>query len=568
MLRAHPESYSAAAGVGLEVRTLRDQLASPARTILLLLLAAAGVVFVIACSNVANLILARSVRRESELAVRAALGASRAALRRTLLAEGLVLCVAGAALGLLLARPLVAVAARYAARFSVRALEATVDGSVLWLGAGMAVVAAVLLAYVPRLPSFDRPNAMNPAVGGVRITPGTNRRLKIFATTQIACSFLLLVGAGMLVATLNAMSTADTGYDMRQVLAVDVPPPAGGAGGEATDRYFREATRRIGALPGVEGVASGMVVPWRDSYSSAFKLQFGFEGYQPANGEDNPTCKFRPVSPRFFAVLGVPMVAGRDFTDQDGPEAEPVAIVSQSVAQRLFPNGEAVNRHLWFDKRGGMGSDRRRIVGVVADVDDENVVQVPTMTVYLPWRQLGEPSRLFVRAASDPYALVPVVTRTLHELSASQAVERPATLEDVRTQVLTPQRLNAFVFSAFGGIALLIAVVGVAGVLAFSVSARTREFGIRLAVGCEPRQLKSQVLGAGVLIAGTGIVAGTVGGIGLAWAASRLFDAVRMPGALPILGAAALLVTAALLASLLPAVRASRVDVIQALRSE
>ena len=567
MVHAHPESYSASARVGLEVKTLRDQLASPARTILLLLLAAAAVVFVIACSNVANLILSRSVRRESELAIRAALGASRGALRRTLLAESLVLCVAGAALGLLLARPLVAVAARYAARFSVRALEARVDGSVLWLGAGLALVAAVLLAYVPRLPSFDRSSALSPAVGGIRITPGTNRRLKIFATTQIACSFLLLVGAGMLVATLNAMSTANTGYDMRQVLAVDVPPPAPGAGGEATENFFQEATRRIGALPGVEGVASGMVVPWRDAWSS-MKLQFGFEGYQPASGEDNPTCMVRPVSPRFFAVLGVPIVAGRDFTDGDRPDTEPVAIVSQSVAQRLFRNGEAVNRHLWLDSRTGMGSRPSRIVGVVADVDDENVVQVPTMTVYLPWRQLGEPSRLFVRAAADPYALVPAVTRTIHDISGDQAVERPATLEDIRTQVLTPQRLNAFVFSAFGGIALLIAVVGVAGVLAFSVGARTREFGIRLAVGCEPRQLRTRVLGEGAAIAAAGILVGGLGGIALAWVASRLFGVAQMPGVLPIAGAAALLAAAAILASLLPAVRASRVDVIQALRSE
>jgi predicted permease len=568
IVHAHPESYSPGAQVGLEVRTLGTQLAAPARTILLLLLAAAAVVFVIACSNVANLILGRSVRRESELAVRAALGASRGALRRTLLAESLVLCVAGAALGLLLAKPLVVVAARYAARFSVRALEATVDGSVLWLGAGLALVAAVLLAYVPRLPSFGRSNALSPAVGGVRITPGTNRRLKIFATIQIACSFLLLVGAGMLVATLNAMSTANTGFDMRQVLAVDVPPPATGAAGEATERFFQEATRRIGALPGVEGVASGMVVPWRDPWSSAFKIQFGFEGYQPANGEDNPTCMFRPVSPRFFALLGVPMIAGRDFTDQDRSDAEPVAVVSQSVAQRLFPNGDAVNRHLWFDSRSGMPSDRRRIVGIVADVDDANVVQVPTMTVYFPWRQLGEPSRLFVRATGDPYALVPAVTRTIRDISADQAVERPTTLEDVRTQVLTPQRLNAFVFSAFGGIALLIAVVGVAGVLAFSVGARTREFGIRLAVGCEPRQLRTGVLREGAAIAAAGILVGGLGGIALAWVASRLFGVAQMPGVLPIAGAAALLAAAAILASLLPAVRASRVDVIQALRSE
>jgi hypothetical protein len=364
------------------------------------------------------------------------------------------------------------------------------------------------------------------------------------------------------------MSTANTAYDMRQVLAVDVPPPAPGAGGEAADRFVREATRRIGALPGVEGVASGMVVPWRDSLASVLKLQFGFEGYQPAKGEDNPSCMVRPISPRFFAVLGVPIAAGRDFTDQDGPDAKAVAIVSQSVAQRLFRNGEAVNRHLWLDSRTGLEPKPRRIVGVVADVDDENVVQAPTMTVYLPWRQFGEPGRLFVRAATNPYSLVPAVTRTLHDISADQAVERPATLEDVRTQVLTPQRLNAFVFSAFGGIALLIAVVGVAGVLAFSVSARTREFGIRLAVGCDPRQIKTRVLGEGAVIAAAGILVGGLAAIASIWVANRLFGVAQVPGVLPIAGAAALLVATAILASLVPAVRASRVDVLEALRSE
>ena len=438
--------------------------------------------FVIACSNVANLILGRSVRREAELALRAALGAGRGALRRTLLAESLVLCAAGAMLGLMLARPLVTVAARYAARFSVRALEATVDASVLWLGAGLAVVASVLLAYVPRLPSSDRPGGLGLAGGSVRMTPGTNRRLRIFATTQIACSFVLLAGAGMLVATLTALQTANTGYDMRQVLAIDVPPSATGVGGAATLDFFQEATRRIGELPGVQGVAAGMVVPWRDP-SAGLKFQFAFEGYQPADGEENPTCRFRPVSPRFFAVLGVPILAGRDFTDEDRNDTELVAIVSQSVAQRLFPNGDAVNRRLWFATRGK--PQPRRIVGIVADVDDENVVQEPSLTVYYPIRQMGLPSRLFVRAAGDPYALVPSVTRTIREISADQAVERPTTLEDVRAEVLTPERLNAFVFSAFGGIALLIAVVGVAGVLAFSVSARTREFGIRLAIGSD-----------------------------------------------------------------------------------
>ena len=223
ILGEFPEAYSPQARLQLEVRTLQEQIASPARTILLVLMAAAAIVFIIACSNVANLILARSVRREGELAIRAALGAGRGALRRTLLAESLVLCAAGAALGLLLAQPLVTVAGSYAARFSVRALESTVDAGVLWLGAGLALAAAVLLAYIPRLPSADRSGGLGLAGGSVRITTGTNRRLRIFATTQIACTFVLLAGAGMLVATLTALQTANTGYELRKVLAIDLP---------------------------------------------------------------------------------------------------------------------------------------------------------------------------------------------------------------------------------------------------------------------------------------------------------------------------------------------------------
>jgi len=560
MMREHPENYAVKAHVGLRVTTLRDQLASPARPILLLLLAAAAIVFVIACSNVANLILGRSMRREAELAVRAALGAGRAALRRTLLAESLVLCTAGAALGLALAWPLASVAGRYAARFSVRALEARVDGSVLGLGIVLALVAAVLLAFVPRLPSSERSGGPGLAVGSVRITPGTKRRLRLFATTQIACSFVLLAGAGMLLATLNALQTANTGYDMRQVLAVDVPPPATGFPGKDLMNFFSEATRRIGALPGVDGVAAGMIVPWRDR-NPGLKIQFGFEGYQPAAGEEDPTCEFRPISPRFFAVLGVPILAGRDFADTD---TEQVAIVSRSLAQRVFPNGDALNRHLWFRSL----PQRRRIIGVVADVDDENVVQEPTMTVYFPYRQVGLAGRLFVRAAGDPYALVPAVTRTIRRLSADQAIERPSTLEDVRAQVLAPERLNAFVFSAFGGIALLIAVVGVAGVLAFSVSARTREFGVRLAVGATPAQILMQVLKEGLAIVAIGIAAGAALGYGLARLASASLGPLHMPGVLPAFVAAGILIAAALLASIVPAARASRVDVLQALHSE
>jgi predicted permease len=467
----------------------------------------------------------------------------------------------------MLAEPLVTVASRYAARFSVRALEATVDAGVLWLGAALAVVAAVLLAYVPRLPSADRSSGLG-LTGGVRITPGTNRRLRTFATIQIACSFLLLVGAAMLIVTLTAMQTANTGYDMRQVLAIDVPPSATGFDDEGRDTFFREATRRIGELPGVQGVAAGLVVPWRDR-GFRVDVQFAVEGYQPADGEENPTARLRAVSPGFFGVLGVPILSGRDFTGDDRSDIDPVAIVSQSIAQRLFPNADAVNRRVWWGPRGA--SQPRRIVGIVADVDDQNVVQGPTLTIYEPIRggRLGSlASRLFVRAAGDPYALVPSVTHTIRQISADQPVERPATLEDVRADVLTPERLSTFVFSALGGIALLIAVVGVAGVLTFSVSARTREFGVRLAVGSTPKDLRTGVLWDGVRIAALGIAAGAAGGYALVRVVEGLVGNAHLPGAVPVIGAAAVLFAAAIVASLMPAARASRVDVLQALRSE
>ena len=567
IMREHPESYVPNAQVQLTVKTLRDQIAAPARTILLVLLAAAAVVFVIACSNVANLILARSVRREGELAVRAALGAGSGALRRTLLAESLVLCGAGAVLGVILARPFVDLVSRYAARFSIRALDVAVDSSVLWVGAALAIAAAVVLAFVPRLPSPHAPTGLGLATGSVRITPGTDRRLRLFATTQIAFSFVLLAGAGMLLTTLIALQATRTGYDMRRVLAFDMPTAATGLGGGKVLEFYKEVRRRIAALPGVEAVAVGSFVPWRDAGIFGPAISFRVEGYQPAEGEDDPRARLRLVGSGFFGVMGVPLLGGREFSDADDA-GEQVAMVSHSVAQRLFPNGDAINHHMWWTDPFFGEPVRRRIVGIVADVDDETVTGKPSMMVYMPVQQIGIGGRLFIRAAGDPYALIPSVTRVVREISAEQPLERGATLENVRAEILSPDRLNAFVFSGFAGIALLIAVVGVAGVLAFSVSARTREFGIRMAVGSAPSDLLRGVLSEGLVIAAIGIAAGAVGGYGLAYIAARFFDHVQLPGVIAVAGAMLVLIAAAIVASLMPAARASHVDVVQALRSE
>jgi putative ABC transport system permease protein len=582
MVQTHSEAYSAKGDNQISAVLLRDQITSSAKTVLLVLLAASALIFVIACSNVANLILARSVRREGELAVRAALGASTSALRRTLLAESLVLCVAGAALGVLSARPMVAILARYASRFSVRALDLTVDSSMLWVGAILAVLASVLLAFVPRLPSSDASNGISLANTSLRMTGSTSRRLRVFAITQIAASFMLLAGASMLIKTLLTLQATQTGFEMHRVLAMNVPVMSYGKTPDDIINFYRETIRRINQLPGVDRVAVGTSVPWRDAGGFGPGFAFTGEGHVKGVREEDPRAQLRVVSPGFFAALGVPLVAGRDFDDNDRRGGEPVVIISQSVAQRMFPGQDPINRHLmWSDPVMQfiyVSTGLRRIVGVAADVDDEHVVPSAALTVYHPFGQIPDDSankelpifggRLFVHAHMNPYALVTPITRIVRDMAVDQPVEHAATLEDIRAEVLTPDRLNTVVFGGFAAVALAIAVVGVAGVLAFSVSGRTREFGIRLAIGCQPRHLLTGVIAEGAMMAAAGVLAGAAGGYALARLAGSYFGAVQVPGAVPVVASAIVLLAAAVIASVLPAARAARVDVLQALRSD
>jgi predicted permease len=572
MTKEHPEAYSPKANFQIGAKLLREQITSGARTVLLVLLAASALVFIIACSNVANLILTRTVRREGELATRAALGASTGALRRMLLAESLLLCGAGAALGVMSAQPMVAVLARYASRFSVRALDLTVDSSLLWVGAALAIVAAVILALVPHLPSADTSNGHNLSSGSARITGSTSRRQRIFAVTQIAASFVLLAGASTVITTLIALQTAQTGLDTHHVLAINVPAMSYGKTPQQVVDFYKESIRRIDALPGVNKTAFGMVVPWRDG---GFGLQFSADGHVHAPGEEDPRAQLRIISPGFFGALGVPIISGRDFDDLDGQKGkEPVVIVSETLAHRMFPNQDAVNRHVfWTDPvlqfAPGISAAPHRIIGVTADIDDEHLVPGPILTVYSPFEEgpiFG--GRLFIHTGANPYSLVTPVTRVIRDMSVDQPIEHAATLDDIRAEVLTPDRLNSLVFGVFAAVALAIALVGVAGVLAFSVSARTREFGIRLALGSQPGHLLRGVVAEGAVIAAAGVLAGAAFGFVVARLAGSYFLEVKMPGALPVVLSAFVLLTAAVVASMLPAARAARIDVMQALRTD
>ncbi|MGE5325572.1 MAG: ADOP family duplicated permease [Deltaproteobacteria bacterium] len=579
MKKDHPEAYSKQGDYQISARLLREELTSGARNVLLILLAAAAFVFIIACANVANLILARTVRREGELAIRTALGAGSGALRRMLLAESLLLCGAGAAFGVMSAQPMVAVLARYASRFSVRALDLTVDSSLLWVGAALALLSAVILAFVPRLPSVNTSDAsisLHLSSGNARATGRISGRQRMFVITQIGASFVLLAGASMLIATLVALQRTQTGLDTRHILAINVPPMSYGKTRQQVIDFYKEIIRRIEALPGVNKTAYGAVAPWRDAGNGP-RFQFTADGYVNGPGEEDPRLHYRIISPGFFAALGVPILAGRDFNELDAKDKELVAIVSHTLAQRMFSGRNPIHHYIYLTdpvlrySNGSISNDvpRYRIIGVAADLDDEHIVPQPMLTLYSTFQQGPMfAGRLFIHTSGDPYSLVTPVTRMIRDISIEQPIERAATLEDIRAEVLTPERLNSLVFSVFAAVALSIAVVGVAGVLTFSVTARTREFGIRMALGSQPRRLLKSVLAEGAVMAGMGIAAGAAFGFVLARLARSYFAGAAMPGVVPLVASAFTLLAVAVVASLLPAARAARVNVIEALRSE
>jgi putative ABC transport system permease protein len=571
MLAAHPETYKPEDHYAISVTRMHDQINSTANTILWVLFAAAALLFIIASSNVANLVLARSVRRESELAVRSALGASKAALRRSLLAESLVLCGTGAIAAIALAIPMVAILGKYAARYSVRAADMKLDFSLVWFGVGLALAAAVFLAFIPRLPSTESLRS-GVAAGGTRVAGGSSRKLRIFAVLQIAASFLLLAGSAVLMRTLYELEQTRPPFDTSHVLAVNLPVMTYGKTPQQVNQFYRDVKMRIAALPGVEEVSTGFSVPWRDSQAFSIRFAFSIKGAKRENGAQDYRAGFRAISPGYFSTLGVPLIEGRDFRPSDRDGAERVVIVSQSVAKSLFPGQDPLNREfVWTDgvmKFIGISYEPRRIVGVVPDIDDENIIPAPGMTIYQPSEQEGWQGRLLVRAKQDPYALVPAITQTIHQMSADQPVERASTLQDIRAEVLTPDRLNAVVFGGFAAVALLISVVGVAGVLAFSVSGRTREFGIRMALGAQPRNILTGVLVEGLLIAGIGVGSGVLLGIAFSRAIGKYIAEVQQPGVLPLVASAFIILAAAVIASAVPAARAARINAVEALRSE
>ena len=565
-----PEVYDTAQGFAVSATPLRDQLAARARPTFLLLLGVAAFVLVIACANVANLTLGRVLRRRDELSVRVSLGAGSGALRRQLLIENLVPALLGAALGLVLARVGLIALVEYAARYSVRAAEISIDTTAFLVAFAVGIGAACFFALIPRLPASG---------AGSRATAGlAGRRMqRILVIAQVAVCFVLLIGAGLLLRTLINVHRADGGLNTEGVLTMNIPTIGAAEAASHPENFYQIVLERVAALPGVRAAALGSRVPLKgapDGGSAALiaAVEFNVVGRELEPGTPQPRADFRPVSRGYFDTLGMSLVEGRLFERTDGPESAKMVVINEAMAARYFPDREAVGQQIaWANdllrRFMGVSLEPRTIVGVVSDSNDYGIGAAVPHIVFQPYEQVQFASVLFVRSA-QPASIVRPTLAIIRDLDPEQAVENIATLDEVRADAIAPQRLNATLVGVFALLAVSIAAVGVAGMLAFSVSQRVRELGIRAALGADRGRLVRSVLGEGVAMTSAGLVLGGVVAMAITRLIANLLFEVGPTDVTTFAGVAALLLAVATIASWMPARRAAKVDPVMALRSD
>ncbi len=575
LAKEHPEAYEQGAQYAISLASLRVAVNQRASLTFWLLMGAAAFVLLIACANVANLTLMRGVAREREMIVRATLGAGRMRLRRLLLVENLALALAGGALGVLVAFAALRLLVAFAAQFSPRAAEIRIDGIVLAVGLGTSVVAAFVLSLVPSIGGTGSIAGALSATGRrTTLGRGGQRFQRLLVVAQLAVSMVLLTGAGLLVRTLSKLQSVDTGVHGERVLTLDLP--LSGALEEAVMKQpenvvmYERLQARVAGVPGVEAVSLASLAPLRSSIAS---FDVKGEGQTLPPNTATPRAALKTVDPHYFGVAGVPLLRGRTFASTDRRESARVAIINESLARQLFGDVDPIGRRVaWTGevlKFSPLSGEWRTVVGVVGDTRDEGLENAPTPSVYEPFAQefiMG--ATLVVRAADEPGALQPAVVRAIRAEAPGQLVEGVTTLDDIRDETVAPRRLNAMFIASFAALALLIAMVGIAGVLAFSVSRRTAEIGIRMSLGADAARVKRMVLSeGGVLLAG-GVGAGIVGAL----LAGRLLRSLLFgvsPSDPTTLGGVALLLSAVgVLACWLPAARAARVDPAEALRAD
>ncbi len=564
MIREFPNDYPEGADLKVDVTPLKTELTRDAKPTMLFLLAAAGFVLLIACANVANLNLSRMVRRERELGVRTALGASRVRLFRQLLTESSLLALLGGALGLLLATGGLQLLAAYVARFTPRAREVHIDLTVLLFALGVALFVSVLTGTAPAV--ARRENLITTLKeGGSQATLGAGRgKLRsALIVAQVAVSFLLLIGAGLTVRSLINLQRVDPGFRPENVLTIQLSLDFSRyTSDEKTRGFFDSLLEKVAALPGVTSAAAAGVFPL--DKSPAFNNQYDIEGQQgPATGK--PIAEFNVISPGYLQVLGIPLLSGRDFDRRDRPESAKVAIITQAVAQRHWHDQDPVGGRISFDN----GKTWTEIVGVIGDVH-EHGLDLPTNDfIYVPFSQYPQTGpALIARTQGDPMAIARTVVQRLYEVDPNQPAGRIQSLEQYRADSIAAPRLTANLLGLFALLALAIAAAGIGGVMALAVSQRTHEIGVRMAIGARPAEIVRMILSQGMGLALVGVVIGVAAAFGLTSAVKSFLFGVTRNDPATFLAVAAVLAAAALAACYLPARRAARVDPLRALRTE
>ena len=564
MVQEFPNDYPEGSDLKVDVTPLKAELTRDAKPTMLFLLAAAGFVLLIACANVANLNLARMVRRERELGVRTAMGANSVRLFRQLLTESSLLALSGGSLGLLLATGGLQLLSAYVARFTPRAREVHIDLTVLLFALGVALFVSVLTGTAPAI--ARRENLVTTLKeGGGQATLGAARgKLRsALIVAQVAVSFLLLIGAGLTVRSLINLQHVDPGFHPENVLTIQFSLDFSRyTTNEKTLSFFDSLLEKVQALPGVTSVAAAGVFPL--DKSPAFNNQFDIEGQQ-GNDTGKPIAEFNAISPGFLQVLGIPLLSGRNFDDRDRPQSTRVAIINQSIAQRHWHNQDPVGRRISFDN----GQTWTQIVGVIGDVHEHGLDQPANDFIYVPFAQYPQTGpALMTRTQGDPMAIARAVVQRLYEVDPDQPAGRIQSLEQYRADSIAAPRLTADLLGLFALLALAIAAAGIGGVMALAVSQRTHEIGVRMAIGARPAEIVRMILSQGMALALVGVVIGIAGAFALTRAVKSFLFGVAPNDPATFLSVAAVLAAAALAACYLPARRAATGDPLRALRAE
>lgn len=588
--RAQVQLHAIAGRIKSEAPRLRDGYEIAAESLLetrvrnvrkayLLLLGAATLVLLIACANLASFLLARGWGRQREMALRAALGASRGRIVRQVLIESMLLALLGGTAGIVLASGGVNLFRAIAPAGTPRLNEIAVNSSLLWFALATSIVAGLLFGFVParRASSVDPNGAIKDGAAGGGGSARQPRLGSAFVIAEVALAFVLLVGAALTMESFSRLLRVNTGMRTDHLLTFNLPGPAFRPGmmtagqmdseADAGIERLREFLGQIQAVPGVEGVAASDHALLDGTFWMQGDLKI--EGAVPPPSAAERVAYSRSVSPSFFQLMGIPLLRGREFAGRDLRGAQRVAIVNETMARQYWGTLDVLGKHLSVEQDGKGQPEWAEIVGVVADSRDVLLSNSPHSEYYLPVYQLwGESHQIMVRTALDPNVLANDISKQVWKVDAEQPITDVQTVSNIIAGTVGEPRLHAILLGVFAGVGLVLALLGVYGVLAFSVERRTREIGIRMALGARKSDILRAVVGHGLALALAGILLGTGAALGLSHViASELFG-VKPTNPLTFAGAAALMATAACLACYIPARRAMRVDPMVALRHE